>query len=92
MKPLSYNSGSFQIFPNPVADNLTIHWASQFKRLAVVTITDMLGREVYESKFLMDADEGDREFGLTGLPDGLHMVTIKTDYMSYTSKMVKMKR
>ncbi len=92
VKPLSYNYGSFQIFPNPVADILTIHWASQFKGLAWVTITDMLGREVFESKFLMDADEGDKELGLTGLPDGLYMVTIKTDYMSYNSKFVKLKR
>ena len=40
----------------------------------------------------MDADEGDKELGLTGLPDGLYMVTIKTDYMSYNSKFVKLKR
>ena len=86
------NSGTFQIFPNPVADILTIHWASQFKGPAGVTITDMLGRGVYESKFLMDAEDGDREFGLIGLPDGLYMVTIKTDNTSYTTKMVKMKR
>ena len=86
-----YNPGSFQIFPNPVREQLTIQWSNQFTGRAEVKITDMLGREVFESNFLMDADEVNKEFGLSELPDGLYMVTFKTDNTSYTTKMVKMK-
>lgn len=66
------NSGNFQVFPNPVGEELSIISGSSTS-IDEIAIYDLSGREIVNQ-----AAEGKKVFAVGGLPSGLYLLEIKS--------------
>jgi uncharacterized protein YjdB len=87
VKPLSADGG-IVFFPNPAGNNLNIRWNNQPQGTAYMTITDVFGREVYRSSVSFASPSGQSQINTSGLQDGIYQVTIKSDKIYYSTKLV----
>ena len=82
------------VFPNPTTGLLNIQWGNDAKGIAGITITDMTGREVYTTSFDIDAARSNNPviarsaIDLGGLMDGIYIMSIKSDNINYSGKVV----
>ena len=71
------NSSALSIFPNPASSQLTIQWPGQSTGAAKVIISDMLGRQVYNSTLNSDATNGQFVVSVADLVEGIKLLRIK---------------
>lgn len=76
---------SFQVYPNPVNDQLTIRFARQVSR-AEVFIRDVLGETIWSGN-LVNADRQDID--LKDIPPGIYFLEIETSNKRVTQKLIK---
>jgi hypothetical protein len=78
---------SFDIYPNPATDRLTIAKASGMQGKVVVTITDINGRVVYED---LESVSGrfEKTITLNDLSKGIYMVNLYHDGQKETGKFL----
>lgn len=62
---------SFEIFPNPSNDLISIRWKNQ--EVTELSITDVLGKTVRE----LSLSQGEKSTGINGLQKGLYFVRLK---------------
>ena len=75
------------MYPNPAGDEVNIWWANQKTGNANILITDITGREVYSSVFSLNAINGKNTLDISGLSNGVYIVTIKSDGINYLHKL-----
>ncbi len=78
------------IFPNPVSDVLHLKIPSQQKIIAIVKITDMIGKVVIQKN--INLENGSNEFLFDQLQNtisGLYIIQIRTNDASWSSKFLK---
>ncbi len=85
----SVNATGISIYPNPTSGNLNIQWSNQAIGKSTITITDMTGREVYTSSLDINKPSGQFNFDLNEVVDGIYMVTIKSDKIFYSGRLIK---
>lgn len=80
-------TNELRVYPNPVAgDNIYIYWDNVSKGVATVTITDVAGRELYQS--VMDINTGSNsKVNVPGITPGIYLISITTANGSYRSKL-----
>jgi uncharacterized protein YjdB len=74
-------------FPNPTAGKLNIQWEVNTTESAQVSITDITGREVYNSTINMTQGIGAKQVDLTSLTNGLYMISVTSATVNYNSKI-----
>jgi hypothetical protein len=81
---VSYFGVPFIVYPNPSTDMFTIK-LNNHANLALVNITDLYGRNLYESVF----EVLDNEIYVNySLPCGLYFVSLTINNMSFTKKLI----
>ena len=75
----------FDIFPNPSDGNITVNLPVSTNDTFSLRITDVLGREAYESFFKGSSSQ---IVDVKSLPDGIYMVNIKAGNNTASKKLV----
>lgn len=81
----------FTINPNPTSGYMNIRWSNQPTGNADLKITDVTGRTVSQSVLNMDAASGQHQLNLSSLANGTYFVTIKSESIDYSNKIVVQK-
>lgn len=76
------------IFPNPTSGNINIKWNNQPAHQATMTITDIAGRQVFNTTISIDAISGETPINLGGPKNGIYLVSIKSDYINYNNRLI----
>jgi len=84
----SDRDGTVAVYPNPTNGSLNIEWKDQVTGDAQVIITDVTGRSVYQSILHMDNVNGLQQVGLSDLKSGIYLISIKSDAVHFSSKLV----
>ncbi|MCX7986490.1 MAG: alpha-amylase family glycosyl hydrolase [Bacteroidales bacterium] len=82
------SASSIEVYPNPFSDKLIVKLMVDRPKELILSITDVLGKKVYNSKF----SSGDNTiFDLSILPKGIYVMTITDSKGSniYRKKVVK---
>jgi uncharacterized protein YjdB len=87
IKNLSGGSG-LSMYPNPTTGTLNMEWQNQAQGTANVAITDLLGREVFSSRLTITSASGKAIINAEGLKDGVYQVTVKSNNIYYSGKLV----
>jgi hypothetical protein len=82
------NNSGISIFPNPASGSVTLAWQGQHTGSGNVVIADVTGREVYNNEILFIASTGRSLINLASLKAGVYMISVKSDYGYYCSKLV----
>ncbi|MDR3680211.1 MAG: T9SS type A sorting domain-containing protein [Flavipsychrobacter sp.] len=76
------------IFPNPVTDNATIAFEAPQKGITTVTITNLVGQQVYINQLGVQ-QSGKVNLSLNNLTSGIYMVTLKCGDFTVTKRLAK---
>jgi len=74
------------VFPNPASDVLNIQWDGLVNSNATVSMTDVTGREVLRSDINNNGSSA-AEVNVSGLKDGIYLITISSDTEHFTDKI-----
>ena len=80
---------SFQVFPNPATETITINYTSNSAEDLEYTICDILGEEKFAGSFKGASGEIKEKIKVDFLPDGIYMVRIKEADRIRVKKFVK---
>ncbi len=84
----NYNAASSVfVFPNPSNGKLTIQWNTIASETGTVTVSDVTGREVYNSTITMTQGTGVKQADLSGLTNGVYIISVKSNSVNYNSKV-----
>ncbi len=75
------------VFPNPAYGKLNIQYQCAEAGRAIVTITDVTGRRVYNSEFNTVKGNGIKAVDLTNINAGLYIVSVKAGDLNFTNKI-----
>lgn len=81
-------SKNIKIYPNPFKEELYIE-SKDFQGAAEVLIVDLLGKQVWQVKFLIDS-QNPTIIRPTGLKEGtVYILSFKNKFQSYSAKIIK---
>ena len=80
-------SASFATFPNPSAGRVNVSWDAAAAEQGKVMVTDITGREVHTSAIDMKQGAGTATLDLTGLKNGLYMISVRSASVNYNNKI-----
>jgi hypothetical protein len=80
-------ASSVTAFPNPTNGALNIKWQESATENGTVTISDITGREVYKTAINMTTGTGVHQLDLSGLTNGLYIISVKSGDINYNSKV-----
>jgi len=86
VKQLSSVSG-INIYPNPTNGELNVQWLNQLTGNADIELTDVIGRRVLKAEINITSANGEAKLDVSGLKEGIYMVTIKSAVTSFTGKI-----
>ncbi len=76
-------SSELRIYPNPCRENkVTIEFSA--KQITEIRLINITGKEVYQKSFAVP--ENKKQVELTGIPNGIYIIRIKTDDQSLVTK------
>ena len=75
------------MYPNPAGSKLTVEWNMAHTEKGTVTITDIAGREMFSSEVSMNNGAGSMAVDVSSYADGLYLVSVKSESVSYTNKV-----
>ena len=73
-------------YPNPVSDELHIGFIDAQNEKAILTLTDVMGQEVYKKQINTNVPN---TFSLNTLPQGIYFLKVETSTKKATKKIVK---
>ena len=80
-----FAGNNFQIFPNPVKNNLNIKLANGFNEKAIANIMDALGRNV----MTVELASADNQIDISGLQNGCYSLVIKSGQQQFVKRIIK---
>ncbi len=84
----NYNAASSVfVFPNPSNGRLNIQWNTIASETGAVSVSDVTGREVYNSTITMTQGTGVKQADLSGLTNGVYIINVKSNSVNYASKV-----
>ena len=81
-------TNGFGMYPNPANDDVTIYWENEQTGNADVIISDITGREVYRSAFVITDHSGSNALNISGINSGVYFINLKAGKSNYTNKML----
>ena len=76
-------SSELRIYPNPCRENkVTIEFS--VKQITEIRLINITGKEVYQKSFPIP--ENKKQVELTGIPNGIYIIRIKTDDQNLVTK------
>jgi uncharacterized protein YjdB len=87
VKNIPVTTASVTTFPNPAIDRLNILWNETAHETGTMAITDIAGREITKTQLDMTQGTGSAQADVSGLANGIYMITIKSGNINYNSKI-----
>ena len=87
VKNVTSSVSSVIAFPNPTNGKLNIQWNENTTEKGSVTVTDITGRVVYTSSINMNQGTGNSQLDLSGLTNGVYLISVKSGTISYNNKI-----
>lgn len=81
---------TINVFPNPTSGTLNIQWVGQHAGAATVEVRDVTGRIANTTALKMNA-AGEAQINVDDLDNGIYFVSIRSEYINYTNKVVVQK-
>ena len=75
----------FSIAPNPATDVIHINWASLSAGRAIVNITDISGKKVYQSEVKMNVNAA---INISNIRPGFYFLNVQTESGTNTQKLL----
>lgn len=82
------SGASVSVFPNPTSGTLNVKWDNQETGNGTVTVSDIIGREVYHTALNITETSGQTQLFLNDLKDGIYMMTIKSGSIHYSARLI----
>lgn len=79
---------SLKLYPNPTSGNLNIQWENQATGNAGVSVSDIIGHEVYNTTITLGSESGTTSIDLSNLKSGIYILSIKSEVNSFTSRLI----
>ena len=79
---------SLKLYPNPTSGNLNIQWENQATGNATVSVSDIIGHEVYNTTITLGSESGNTSIDLSNLKSGIYILSIKSEVNSFTSRLI----
>ena len=79
----------FEVFPNPNTGIFTMKLDAYGRGMITLTISDILGREIYTDKFNSSKSSFEKQLNLSEFPAGVYTLKLETDKGVLTRKMIK---
>jgi len=76
-------------YPSPTSGRLNIRWQEKNEEAGTVNLCDVTGREVMRTAIIMNKGNGVKTIDLSGLANGIYMITVKTPSNTYINKVEK---
>ena len=76
------------LIPNPASDQVAVGVISNVNASVTITMTDMLGRVVLNEPWEMSIGYNTQKFDLSNMADGAYLVTIFSDNVKTTKRLV----
>ncbi len=74
-------------FPNPSNGRVNIQWNETANEVANVTVTDITGKVIFKTSINMNEGTGTSLLDLSGLTNGVYIVSIKSATINYNNKI-----
>lgn len=84
---VSASASSILAFPNPSNGRVNIAWQLPSAQAAVVSVTDITGRQVYKTSINMTEGAGNTQLDLSSLNNGMYNISVKSAVVNYNSKI-----
>lgn len=81
-------SNGINVYPNPSTGKVNIQWSSLQTGSGTIRVTDIAGREVYNSALLINSASGTRQINLSNLSKGVYLISVKSDNINYNGKLL----
>ncbi len=81
------DAASITTFPNPANGKLNIQWNEIANEKGTLVISDITGSTLYTSTINMTQGAGTTQVDISGLANGLYILTIKSNSINYTNKV-----
>jgi hypothetical protein len=88
VKQTSNTISTINIYPNPSTGSLNIQWASQATEDISIVIADVTGRTVYTTTLSLNTVSGNDKIDISGLENGVYIISIKGADYAYTNRLV----
>ncbi|MCW3122930.1 MAG: C-terminal target protein [Flavipsychrobacter sp.] len=75
------------VFPNPSNGNINLLWNETVTEKGNVSISDITGREVYNTNITMTQGTGSKQIDLSNLASGTYMISVNSESINYNSKI-----
>jgi trimeric autotransporter adhesin len=82
------DAATVKVYPNPTSGTLNISWDGQTTGTATVILADVTGRSVYNAQIEIQAASGLTQINLPQLKDGIYILSVKSESMDYTAKVI----
>jgi hypothetical protein len=80
---------SFNLYPNPVTDQVTIQLPATGNGKNIVTITDVNGKQLLQQQFFMQQIQSTLRLSVSPLPAGIYHLRLQNNGRQYSSKFIK---
>ena len=87
VKNVTNSVSSVSAFPNPTSGRLNIQWTENATEKSTINITDVTGRELYNTTVTMAQGTGMTAIDLSALANGVYMINVKSATLNYNSKI-----
>ncbi|MCD6011500.1 MAG: C-terminal target protein [Flavipsychrobacter sp.] len=81
-------AGNIHIYPNPTTGKINIRWAEQTTGTATLSVTNVVGQEVYNTQLNLSQPSGETQANLGNLTNGVYLLSVKGEHLNYTWRLV----
>ena len=86
-KNISSQVSSVSVYPNPTSGKLNIFWNENATEKATIIISDITGREIFNTTVTMTEGSGVTPIDLSTFNSGLYMISVKSTSLNYNNKI-----
>jgi aminopeptidase N len=82
---------SFDLYPNPAGDQLSLHAGNAYSGNSVAKIYDATGELIMEKKFIFSTTSTTETIDIQQLAKGAYYISVQTEVNNFTKKFIKIK-
>lgn len=81
--------GEISVYPNPTAENLNISFSTEESQDIRICVFNSLGKIVRSENFSNVFGKFSRKIDMSGFPEGVYMVTVRSNENLFSTKVIK---
>ncbi|RXK58377.1 T9SS type A sorting domain-containing protein [Lacibacter luteus] len=82
-------NASFNLYPNPVSDKVTVQLPVNTKGKTIIAITDVNGKQLLQQEILIQPSQTILELSLKQLPVGIYQIRLVNNGQQFIAKLIR---